>query len=68
MIELNFTGMCKGCQCADLTVELVHVIGEGNVWYARCSHYTACNHMQDKTIERLMEGKINNATKGCSSN
>ena len=52
MIELQFTGMCKDCKCADLELEDVQLY-EGREWSVRCNHSEACDSMEDKTIERM---------------
>ena len=60
MVELIFTGMCKGCDCADLELTYFDTatIGCGyeRKWSVECRHVAACERMEERTIERLTEG------------
>ena len=62
MIELNFTGKCKDCECADLKLEnisLVSYLGLGvkKQWEVRCIHNDACERMKHKVVEEVSENE-----------
>jgi len=55
MIELRFTGMCEGCQHADLKLVEENSYADFQrykEWYAKCIHESACLAMKDKTVSR----------------
>ena len=47
MIEINFTGMCEGCQNADLEAHRL-ITHAGYKWVVLCSHNNACERMKAK--------------------
>lgn len=44
-IEIQFSGMCKGCGKADLDIHSFYTSTNGNKWFIRCAHEDACNRM-----------------------
>ena len=44
-IEIQFSGMCKGCCKADLDIHSFYTSTNGNKWFIRCAHEDACNRM-----------------------
>lgn len=48
MIEIKFTGMCEGCQCADLEAHQL-ITNSGYKWVVLCNHNNACERMKAKT-------------------
>ena len=55
MIDINFTGMCENCKCADLELESLEYeyCGERRKeWTVRCIHVDACDAMEDRMIEK----------------
>lgn len=55
MIELIMTGMCEGCTQADLELDYYNSYIDERYWNVRCKHKSACDRMEDMTIERLRE-------------
>lgn len=52
MIELIFTGMCKGCCEADLSLSSVtDMSGRKMLWIIKCEHEAACKRMRNKDAE-----------------
>ena len=47
MIEIKFTGMCEGCQNADLEAHSLRT-NTGYKWIVTCSHNEACERMMAK--------------------
>ena len=47
MIEIKFTGMCEGCQHADLEVHRFRA-DTGDRWLVFCSHKNACDRIMAK--------------------
>lgn len=43
-IDIQFSGMCKGCGKADLDI-YSFTFTNGNKWFIRCTHEDACNRM-----------------------
>ena len=58
MIELVFSGMCKGCEVADLSLEPVYYDSYGvskvYYWTVVCSHQMACER-QKKRVDEVEE-------------
>jgi len=55
MIDINFTGMCKNCKCADLVLESLEYAYGGErrkEWTVRCIHADACDAIEDRMIEK----------------
>lgn len=44
-IEIQFSGMCKGCGKADLNLYSFSSTDGGKRWFIRCNHEDACNRM-----------------------
>ena len=58
MIDINFTGMCENCKCADLELDCLEYTrfdGVVKEWTVRCIHVDACDAMEDRMIEKLRE-------------
>ena len=58
MINLEFTGMCEECECADLELECLEFGSFDKTkkeWAVRCKHSDACDAMKDKTIKRVRD-------------
>lgn len=47
MIEIKFTGMCEGCQYADLEAHRF-ITNTGYKWIVSCNHNNACERMKMK--------------------
>ena len=47
MIEIKFTGMCEGCQYADLEAHRFRT-NTGYKWVVSCDHNDACERMISK--------------------
>jgi hypothetical protein len=43
-IDMQFSGICKGCSKADLDIHSLTSIN-GNKWFIRCTHEDACSRM-----------------------
>ena len=56
MLEIKMTGLCSGCQEANLFIGSETVDGEIRYWI-RCAHSKACDAIEDKVIDRLVKGK-----------
>ena len=55
MIDINMTGMCKNCKCADLELESLEYEYSGErikEWTVRCIHDHACDAMEGRIIEK----------------
>lgn len=55
MIDINFTGMCENCKCADLVLDCLEYSsfdGFAKEWTVRCIHANACDTMEDRMIEK----------------
>ena len=57
MIDINYTGMCENCKCADLELDCIEYVnaqgGRRKEWTVRCIHDHACDAMEDRMIEKL---------------
>ena len=66
MINLEFTGMCEGCEIADLELATQEFFSGKRVWTVSCSHRRACLTARDKIkdefaqVDRAVEGRRNN--------
>ena len=54
MIEIKFTGMCEGCQNADLEVHHLRT-SVGYKCLISCNHKDACERMKAKMEEKKNE-------------
>lgn len=43
-IDIQFSGMCKGCGKANLDIQSF-TLTNGNRWFIRCTHEDACSRM-----------------------
>jgi len=65
MINLEFTGMCTGCEIADLDLVAQEYFGGKRVWTVSCTHRRACLAARDKIkddlaqVHRAIEGRRN---------
>jgi hypothetical protein len=65
MINLEFTGMCAGCEIADLDLVSQDFLSGKRVWAVTCSHRRACIAARDKIkddlaqVNRAIEGRRN---------
>ena len=44
-IEIQFSGMCKGCDKADLDIRSFYSSTNGHKWFIQCAHEDACYRM-----------------------
>ena len=44
-IEIQFSGMCEGCNKSDLNLYSFNTTMGGTKWFIRCAHEDACNRM-----------------------
>ena len=57
MIKLEFTGLCEGCEHADLELDCLEFgrfDKSEKEWSVRCRHADACDAIESRTIERVM--------------
>ena len=51
MIQLKFSGICEGCDKAELKAEAFSYTRDGNseskFWEVECEHFEACQRMYD---------------------
>lgn len=52
MITIMMTGMCEGCEYADLELDHIEDMMGRKTWTATCIHRAACDWMETRTIER----------------
>lgn len=61
MINLEFTGMCAGCEIADLELAPQEFFSGKRVWAVSCIHRRACLAARDKInlaqVNRAIEGR-----------
>jgi predicted Fe-S protein YdhL (DUF1289 family) len=55
MIEIVLSGMCKGCNRAELEIVDCISIEEGNSSIVVCRHEDACNRLKTQATERAKE-------------
>ena len=58
MIDINFTGMCENCKCADLVLDCLEYTGFDGVakdWTVRCIHVDACDAMEERVTEKYAD-------------
>lgn len=53
MITILMTGMCEGCEYADLELDHVEDMMGRKIWTATCIHRAACDCMETRTINRI---------------
>ena len=49
MIDIKYSGMCEGCQYADLEFDCAELNTGEKIWHIRCIHTIACLVMKEKT-------------------
>lgn len=62
MINLVFTGMCAGCNVADLELTVLGSFSGEKIWSASCTHRRACLAARDKIKDELAQ--VNRAIEG----
>lgn len=57
MVELEFSGLCKGCKVADLELESIdlsddfsNIFSKNITWEVRCTHKDACERIKRQFI------------------
>ncbi len=53
MITIVQTGMCQGCEYADLELHRIDINFGKKKWYLSCRHRDACDWIESVTIDRL---------------
>ena len=51
MINLEFTGMCEGCNRSELRLTKEESFNGERVWFINCEHRLACLRMAGKQYE-----------------
>ena len=54
MITILMSGMCEGCEYADLELDSIDTMYGTKRWSLRCVHRNACDNMEAVTIRRLL--------------
>lgn len=49
MIEIKMTGMCEGCEYADLDVGYIDTYDGKRMWVVECRHRAACERARKET-------------------
>lgn len=57
MIDIKATGLCAGCQVADLEVDWFEGFA-GKTWIIKCTHEDACGRACDKAVIEQDDGVL----------
>ena len=53
MISIKMTGMCEGCDLADLDLVKYKSMSRPTFWNITCSHWAVCSRSADAKLKEL---------------